>query len=139
MKKTKIYAAGNENIKGDYNVSYYIIEKDNNFLNWLSKALVQVLEIREGDKKARFIVKIIDDSTNVEELILKDINQMIDLHEHYEKEGERIDLFYGKNRVYLTFRKSKECRKKFAKFLLNTKEWIDIKENAPKEKKEIIT
>ncbi len=51
---------------------------------------------------------------------------MTDIHEKYEKNQERVDVFYGKNRVYVTLRRSREMRKKFADFLKKTKEWIKV-------------
>ena len=53
---------------------------------------------------------------------------MTDLHEKYENKGQRVDVFYGKNRVYLTLRKSREIRKKFSDFVKRTKEWVKVKE-----------
>jgi hypothetical protein len=31
--KPKIYATGNETLKGEFNISHYIFEKDNSFLD----------------------------------------------------------------------------------------------------------
>ena len=137
MTKPKIYATGNENLSGDFNISYYIIEKDDNFLEWLGTLLKEVLirnldvpKVKKDklffslDNKARKatgthytrddIVKFIVKETNDEhenptgkEIYLKDIRKMIDLHEHYGNKGDGVDLFYGKDRVYVTFRKSK--------------------------------
>jgi hypothetical protein len=43
---------------------------------------------------------------------------MIDVHETYSsKEGEQINLFYGKERVYITFRKDRKKRLELGKFL----------------------
>ena len=57
MSKPKIYATGNENIKGESNISYYIFEKEANFLDWLSKLLVEVLEIQNGEEQAKYVIK----------------------------------------------------------------------------------
>jgi HSP20 family molecular chaperone IbpA len=126
----KIYATGNETLKGEFNISYYIFEKDSSFLDWLGELLEKVLEIENGKNLAKYIVKEKDDEGNwvSEEIYAKEIQKMIDLHEKYENKGERIDIFYGKNRIYVTFRKSREMRKKFAKFVLKTKDWIKISE-----------
>jgi len=125
MSKPKIFATGNEIIKGKFNISYYVIEKDKNFLNWLGSLLDNVLEVSNGEHKAKFITK---ESQDKYEVYAKEINKMIDIHEHYENKGNRVDLFYGNKRVYLTFRKSEETRKKFAKFIYKTKDWIKIAE-----------
>lgn len=130
-EKALIYATGNEIIRGEYNVSYYIFEKDIGFLNWLGKLLEDVLEIKGGRKMAMFIVKEkYDENDNPigSEIYAKDIKKMADLHEHFENKGERVDVFYGKERVYLTFRKSRDARKKFADFVLKTRDWVEVRE-----------
>ncbi len=53
---------------------------------------------------------------------------MIDVHEKYTNKNNRVDIFYGKDRIYVTLRKSREIRKRFAEFVLKTKDWIEIKE-----------
>lgn len=125
MKK-KIYATGNETIKGEFNVSYYIFEKDESFLEWLGKLLVEVLGIERGEEQAKFIIGIAGDGEEI--FNEKNLDKMIDIHEKYEKKGDRVDVFYGKNRVYVTLRKSREIRKKFADFVKKTRRWIEQKE-----------
>lgn len=129
--KPKIYATGNETIKGEHNISYYVFEKDNSFLDWLSKLLVEVLEITDGEQQAKFIIKRKDTKEGdwvEDEIYIKNIKKMVDLHEKYENKGERVDVFYGKERVYVTLRKSREIRKKLSKFIQKTKDWIKVKE-----------
>ncbi len=131
VEKPKIYASGNENLSGEFNISYYIIEKDSSFLDWLGDLLVQVLEISEGKHKAKFITKNKEDKDGAfigQDVYMKDIRKMTDLHEHFENNQNRVDLFYGKERVYLTFRKTKEARQKLAQFLERTRTWIEVKE-----------
>jgi nucleoid-associated protein YejK len=87
--------------------------------------LVEVFEIKDGEQKVKFIIKRKDaDKRNwiEDEIYIKSISKMIDLHETYGNKGERIDIFYGKDRVYVSLRKSKEARKKFANFVQKTKE-----------------
>ncbi|MEI6731305.1 MAG: hypothetical protein WCK90_01360 [archaeon] len=123
MDKLTIYATGNENLSGSYNTSYYIVGKNEAFLKWLGDLLVGVLGIEGGRERAKYYKLSEEDMENP---VAKDIKKMIDLHEYYEKKGERVDLFYGKDRVYITFRKSKETRKKFADFMLKTAEKVKI-------------
>lgn len=125
MKKPTIYATGNERITGDYNVSYYVVEKSNEFLNWFGSLLTEVLEFSNGIFKANNTVKFID---NEEVVIKKEIKKMVDIHEKYEKNGSRIDVFYGKKRVFVTFRKSRDVREKFAEFLTKHAEWVEVEE-----------
>ncbi len=124
----KIYATGNIRLQGDFNISYYILEKDHSFLDWLYKLLNEVLDIKNNPK---VIIKEPEQKDNDEwsdqEVYIKEISKMIDIHEKYEnKKGDRVDLFYGKDRVYLTLRKSEEMREKFAAFVKKTKDWIVI-------------
>ncbi len=130
MDKPKIYATGNENLTGEFNISYYIVEKDENFLEWLGDLLIEVMEIKDGKDRAKLIINNKEDETGAfigHEIYVKEISKMNDLHEHYSgKDLNRIDIFYGKNRAYITLRKSKETREKFAKFMLKTKEWIKV-------------
>ena len=131
MEKPKIYAAGNEDISGEFNISYYVIEKDDTFLDWLGKMLVDVLGIETGTKEATFIAKEEEDdegSVIKRDIYKKNITKMIDVHEHYGIAGNRVDVFYGESRIFLTLRKSREVRKKFAQFIIQTKDWIDVKE-----------
>ena len=135
MTKPKIYASENENISGENNISYYVFEKDNSFLDWLSKLLEEVLEIEGGEQEAKFVIREEEDEKGYirENIYLKEIDKMIDLHEKYtntgyKNKGNRVDVFYGKDRVYVTLRKSKEARKKFADFVLKTKDWIKARE-----------
>jgi hypothetical protein len=131
MGNPKIYATGNETLRGDYNISYYIFEKDPLFLDWLGKLLAQVLDIDDGEQKAKFIVERKDNDKGEwieDKVYAKDINKMVDLHEKYENKCERVDVFYGHERVYVTLRKSKEIRKKFSDFVRKTKDWIEAKE-----------
>lgn len=134
MKKPTIYATGNENVKGDYNVSYYIVEKDDSFLDWLERLLIEVLGINPADVNVKFIFKEINGEDGFpigQEVYAKEIKKMVDVHEKYGDKEDRVDLFYGKDRVYVTFRKSRETREKFGKFVRKTKDWVNI------EKKEL--
>ena len=134
--KSKIYATGNETLKGEFNVSYYVFEKDDVFLDWLSKLLIEVFGIQDGEERAKFIIKRKDTEEGDwmdDEVYVKEISKMIDVHEKYENKGyenkgERVDVFYGKDRVYVTLRKSKEIRKKFVDFVKRTRDWIKVKE-----------
>lgn len=130
MSKPKIYATGNETIKGGYNVSYYIFEEDNSFLEWFGELLEEVLDIGEGKQKAKFNTQTIEgEGEELEKFSEKEINKMIDVHEKYENKGERADVFYGKEKVYVTLRKSKEIRAKFAKFVEKNKNWVEVKKS----------
>jgi len=87
----KIYATGNETLKGEFNISYYIFEKDNSFLDWLGRLLTEVFELHDGEQQAKFVInrKDTEEEDWVEdEILTKEIDKMIDLHEKYENKGE---------------------------------------------------
>lgn len=129
MEKPKIYSTGNENVKGESNVAYYIVEKNEKFLDWLRELVVHVLEIKETKSMVKYIKKTIEDEEGHpidEVLYTKDITKMVDVHEHYQNKGDRVDVFYGNKRVFLALRRSNETRKKFADFVEKTREWIVV-------------
>lgn len=137
MGNPKIYATGNETLKGEFNISYYIFEKDINFLDWLGRLLTEVFEIENGEQQAKYIINTIenDDEEIVEEKIyIKNVKKMVDIHEKYfskgiiDNTGDRIDVFYGKDRIYVTLRTSRKTRKKFGTFVRKTRDWVNIEE-----------
>ncbi len=128
MVKGKIYSTGNETLEGKFNISYYVLEKDAKFLAWLSKLLVEVFEAENAENKAKF-VQVKNESETEREVRIKDINKMVDIKETYSNTvGDRVDLFYGVNRVYVTLRKSFDTKNKFASFMTKSREWIKIEE-----------
>lgn len=126
MDKIVIYATGNERLTGDFNVSYYVVEKRKGFLTWLGTLLEEVLEIKDGKIKALNYSKMLDDGG--EEYVLKNVAEMKDVHEHYGEGGNRVDLFYGEKRIFVTFRKDRGVRKKFADFLIRHTEWVKVED-----------
>jgi hypothetical protein len=107
MDKLMIYATGNLTKEGSTNVSYYIIERDKYFPQWL-KNLLQEFELSKDVE----LVESEEEGT----VFRKDLDEMIDIHERYESKYLRVDIFYGNKRVYLTF--SGKPEEKFAKMKL---------------------
>ena len=131
MIKSKIFASSNETIKGEFNISYYIVEKDPGFLKWLGRLLEEVMDIGHAESKVEFVHQSVYDDNDEfirEDVYQKNIKKMIDVHESYENGGERIDLFYGHERVFIMFRKSRGARERLGSFLVKTKDWIKAKE-----------
>ena len=132
MITPKIYATGNRNLSEEVNVSYYIVEKDANFLDWLEKLVKEVLEIKDERHSVKYVYKYLKDEDGEEkgefDMYIKEIEKMIDIHEQYGNNHNRLDLFYGDKRVFLTFHKSRETRKKFADFVRKTKKWVEVRE-----------
>lgn len=128
MTKPFIYATGNETITGENNISYYILEKDEKFLLWLQQLLHEVFG--GGETNATTILVSSDDEQGnfTEERYKKDLDKMVDVHEKFINKGDRMDVFYGSKRVYVTLRQSKDIREKLARFIKRTRDWIKIKE-----------
>ena len=61
MITPKIYATGNRNLSEEVNVSYYIVEKDANFLDWLEKLVKEVLEIKDERHSVKYVYKYLKD------------------------------------------------------------------------------
>lgn len=119
MEKPTIYATGNERLTGDYNISYYIVEKSQKFNLWLQKLVTEVIGCGDNEEI---------------NFIQADKKQKTDKHEVYQKESSRLDVFYGKKRAYLTFRKSREIRIKFIEFMEKYSSWVKVKEVKEKSK-----
>ena len=128
MNLHKIYSVGNQNLSGEYSYSYCVLEKDKKFLDWLGELLLQVLKLDYGKNNAKYVtIEPYCENKFEEETYLKEIKKMVDIHEVYlNKLGDRIDLFYGNKKVYLTLRSSKEVRKAFGKFVDKTRKGIKI-------------
>ena len=117
--KHKLFSTANQHINGDHNIAHYVVEKSPEFFNWLSKLLSQVFDIMDAESQVKFLtLNDYDHVPPIEKIIAKDINKMIDIRETYSsKEGDQINLFYGKERVYITFRENREKRLELGNFL----------------------
>jgi len=97
MKKIKLYAIGNED-----NFSYYLFDKKQNVFEILNKIFLVDFNIDwklyrdDLDKKGKI-----------------NIEKYVDIHESNGYDKLRIDLFYGKDKIYLTMICSPDLRIKF--------------------------
>jgi hypothetical protein len=104
MKKIKLYAIGND---GKYN--YYIFDKKQEVVEVLSKVLSKVFSadikiyFEYHDKKEKWISK----KRNFEKI--KDIHETI----FSPNEDNRIDVFYGDKKIFVTILCSSKLREKF--------------------------
>jgi hypothetical protein len=119
-KKMKILGIGNS-----HEFNYLIIKKEEGFFEWLNELLVRSFgaispdivyyeEIKKGEKMVS---------------VKKDIKKIVDIHEFYDSDaGVRVDLFFGKNKVFMTFCCSPERRKRFMYVLDGISEFQEGKE-----------
>ena len=112
MMKTKIVAVGNQE-----NFNYIIVNKNKTFFEWLAKLLWDSFEI--GD------VEIYESYTKNKKLTTrkKQIKNYIDIHESYDNGNINLNVFYGKDKVFITFNASLEQRRRFIKNLDKSSNW----------------
>ena len=93
--------------------NYLIVKKEEGFFEWLNDFLCK------GFGGASPSVKYYEDTKDGETFnVKKVVKNEIDIHEYYDTESEvRVDLFYGKDAVFLTFFCSAEKRKVAMKVL----------------------
>ena len=117
MPKIKICATGNS---GKFN--YFIVEKNKDFFIILSKILWQGFGI-QGDsivyesyvaKNEKYITK------------KKNITNFVDKYEKFKNEKARVDIFYGKDKIFFSIYTSLSMRKKFLKFLEANASWKKV-------------
>lgn len=100
--KGKVLGIGNE---GNFN--FIIFEKNKNFMdnftNLMSSSLSAMPDLNTIEK--------IDEN---DKLVTqrKKIEEIIDRHESHEAEGARLDIFYGKDKVFVIVLTSPKNRKK---------------------------
>jgi hypothetical protein len=135
MNKPTIHATWNINLPQNSNASYYVIEKSPKFLEWLKKIVCDILEYHSVENQVTHYIKTKYDKNDQpigEKTIIKNINKMTDLHEKYEGEKGRADVFYGKTKVFLTITLSKRIRKNLTNFLLKHSKVFKIKKSLKK-------
>lgn len=125
--KIKIYSARNQTLSKDSTISLYVLEKNPDFFKWLNQAL-SALQMNSGQIRPWQVKNPVEDKKGNlirYDFYTKQIQKMVDVHEKYEngKTNERVDLFYGKNRIQLTLICSYEKRMKFANFLKKQAIW----------------
>lgn len=115
-EKIKLFGICNE---GNYNI--LILEKHRKFLDWLGNSLECGLDMRRA-----YQATIMEGVNKKDELytIKKKIGDLEDKHEKYYEEEIKVDVFYGKEKVFLMVRCPIEIRKKFIKTLEKTTKWV---------------
>lgn len=107
MKKAYICEIGNV---GKFN--YLVIEKERHFLKWIDKLLYDSFGHLGDIDKEEYV-------NNKGDLVIKNKNiySLVDRHESYENMNVRVDIYYGKNKVFITLITTLICRKEFLKKL----------------------
>jgi len=133
MKKIKLYGIGNQE---DFN--YYILDKKQEVAEKIAEILKQVLNL-----DLKFVKEYKNKKLGV--WIFKKINieKNKDIHNSVNKMGhnERIDIFYGDKKMFITLYCSKEKRLKFNEdlfkivYMPKSKKLTDRKNEKNKSKK----
>ena len=108
VKKMTVLAMGNQE---KYN--YFIIKKEEGFLEWLSKVYSESGEGISDD------VFLYEEVTSYGKTVMEriDVMKLEDVHQAYSTSNGRLDVFYGVEKIFLTLYASLEDRKKFIKCL----------------------
>jgi len=117
IKKMTVLGMGNQ---GKYN--YFIVKKEKGFLEWLSKVY------SEGAMEVAYDVMLYEDVEIGGKTKSKKRNvvKIYDLHETYPtSETGRLDVFYGKEKIFLTLYASGSERKKFIKSLEKQSDFLE--------------
>ena len=101
MKKACIYEIGNQ---GKF--SYLVIKKEGHLLKWIDKLLYDSFGHLGDIDKEEYL-----DSKG--DLVIKNktIHSFVDKHETFINANARIDIYYGKNKVFVTIITTLENRK----------------------------
>ena len=118
MLKARIIGMGNE-----CNFNYVIVRKNKDFFKWLSTLLKDSFDISYGveyeepheDKNGGWINR------------KKQIRYFVDKNETYRDKKSRIDIFYGKDKVFITINTSLSKRRKFIENLKKISIWKKTK------------
>jgi hypothetical protein len=114
VKKVKILGIGNQ---GKFN--YLIFEKNLDFFEFLDSVLWKAFEIQDDsiirkeyiNKKDKFVRQ------------KKNITHFIDKYERFQNKKARIEIFYGKKKIFMSVYTSSPNRRKFMKILENNCIW----------------
>ena len=117
INKIKILGIGN---KEKYN--YIIIKKNKHFFKWLYNILQNAFDYVPDLDKEEYI-----DKNNKFISKKKNITNYFDKHESHEFNNARIDIFYGKEKIFLTIITSLKNRKKIMDNLEKYSEFIKPK------------
>ena len=101
MVKMKIQGIGNE-----WNFDYIITEKHEDFFGWLKEFLKGAFGYRE-------LVDVEEREGKGYEMGQKLVSRFTDVHERYQCKDARVDVFFGKEKVFITITTDIKTRKKF--------------------------
>jgi len=119
IKKMTILGMGNQD-----KYSYFIVKKEKGFLEWVSKIYSGTGTSVSDDV---FLYEV-DTPDGIVTRKKRDIMKLIDIHQAYStEESGRLDVFYGKNKVFLTLYASLDIRKRFIKHLESYTEFLEEK------------
>ena len=114
MKKLKICGMGNED-----KFNYLILDKNPSFFDILSSLLYKAFEI--GDDSI-----VYDEYMNKNDDFVrrkKNINNFVDKYERFKNKQARVEIFYGKRKIFISVYTSLEKRKKFLDLLEDVSIW----------------
>jgi len=122
MQKIKIIGMGNKD-----NYSFVIAKKNKDFFKWLKEILCcEPFHIDPSDIE---YIKSFDIKCK-EKFKKKKIEDCVDCHENYMGfNDDRIDIFYGRNKVFIVVNTTQGKRLKFMRSLEKNSMWTKPKSN----------
>ena len=121
MVKIKLCGMGSDT---DFNLNYIIVKKDKNLFKGLSNLFKGVSSYNETDRYY--------DKKDHYRSRRKQLKDYIDVHENIRllNKKARVDIFYGKNKVFISFIDLiKEYKDKLMENLKKYAEWKSVKEH----------
>ena len=109
MRKINVLGLGNQE-----EINWIIVKKEDGFFEWLNKILIETFGSVSPD------VEYEETSSKKDKVITRKmkIEDCTDIHEYYDAEdNSRIDVFYGKEKVFIMVFTSLKNRKNLIKNL----------------------
>ena len=108
MKKIKLIGIGNQD---KYN--FIIVEKSPDFFNWIGNLLYPTFG--KGLPDFTYLERVDNEGEVIREN--KNINDYTDYHENLFSNKDRVDVFYGKSKIFITIYTDLSKREKLMKTL----------------------
>jgi hypothetical protein len=122
MQKVRIFGSGNFKAAAG-SCSYLILEKSGGILEWLAELIEDVIGMEGARHDFRYKDEGIDDKGRPY-VIENSLKEFQDAHSSYESKDARVDMFFGRKRVFMMIMCPPEVRKMITKMLDGTAEFV---------------
>jgi len=115
MEKVKILGVGNKE-----KLNFILVKKNKYFFEWLAMVFYNSFEGMPNVEYKEYTDK--NDNFIREK---KKISKWIDKHETYDMDESRVEIFYGKEKVFIVIYTSLKNRRKLMKYLDKYSEFVE--------------